>query len=103
MNSNDVIDQLAAEISICYKCSERGNLVCSEDVAEHVQKEANMDENVVYLHCTNCNEYIPVMGISMEEGFQKTKNAGPATNSTSRNAICPCGSGRKFKRCCGKN
>lgn len=28
--------------------------------------------------------------------------APPATATVSRNAPCPCGSGRKFKRCCGR-
>ena len=27
--------------------------------------------------------------------------AGPT--SSSRNALCPCGSGKKYKRCCGQN
>jgi len=26
----------------------------------------------------------------------------PAVRSISRNARCPCGSGRKYKRCCGR-
>ena len=27
----------------------------------------------------------------------------PQTHQTPRNALCPCGSGAKYKRCCGKN
>ncbi len=31
-------------------------------------------------------------------------NTGPArSNKTGRNELCPCGSGRKYKRCCGAN
>jgi len=32
------------------------------------------------------------------------RTARPALESAlpSRNAVCPCGSGRKYKRCCGK-
>ena len=32
------------------------------------------------------------------------RTARPARDSAlpSRNAVCPCGSGRKYKRCCGK-
>lgn len=29
--------------------------------------------------------------------------ATPADPQTPRNALCPCGSGQKFKRCCGKD
>jgi len=29
--------------------------------------------------------------------------AGHVTHSVGRNAPCPCGSGKKFKKCCGKN
>ena len=34
----------------------------------------------------------------------KTLNANMDNNNTdiSRNALCPCGSGKKYKRCCGK-
>lgn len=27
----------------------------------------------------------------------------PSSQTTGRNEPCPCGSGRKFKQCCGKN
>jgi hypothetical protein len=33
----------------------------------------------------------------------KTENPSPTANQTPRNALCPCGSKLKFKRCCGKN
>ena len=33
----------------------------------------------------------------------KTLNANMDNNTDiSRNALCPCGSGKKYKRCCGK-
>ena len=31
-----------------------------------------------------------------------SKNNSPASVNISRNALCPCGSGKKYKRCCGK-
>ena len=31
-----------------------------------------------------------------------SKNNSPANVNISRNALCPCGSGKKYKRCCGK-
>ena len=34
---------------------------------------------------------------------QKSEGSNPAiTRPTARNSPCPCGSGRKFKKCCGK-
>jgi hypothetical protein len=30
-------------------------------------------------------------------------NSSLSTSQTPRNALCPCGSGDKYKRCCGKN
>ena len=30
------------------------------------------------------------------------RNAQPASGKVGRNTPCPCGSGRKYKRCCGK-
>ena len=31
-----------------------------------------------------------------------SKNNSPTDVNISRNALCPCGSGKKYKRCCGK-
>ncbi len=44
----------------------------------------------------------PIVSMSpVESGsFCKTENTSP---STPRNAPCPCNSGEKYKRCCGKN
>lgn len=38
-----------------------------------------------------------------KELIKKTKKIDPikASETTDRNAPCPCGSGRKFKKCCG--
>ena len=35
--------------------------------------------------------------------FSAGKKAAPAGNKIGRNAPCPCGSGKKYKRCCGAN
>ena len=31
-----------------------------------------------------------------------SKNNSSVNGNISRNALCPCGSGKKYKRCCGK-
>ena len=33
---------------------------------------------------------------------QKREKEKPVAVAVGRNALCPCGSGRKYKRCCGK-
>jgi len=35
--------------------------------------------------------------------FSAGKKAAPTGNKVGRNASCPCGSGKKYKRCCGAN
>jgi len=37
-----------------------------------------------------------------EHGLEGPKRVVPATHMPRRNAPCPCGSGKKFKNCCGK-
>ena len=42
----------------------------------------------------------------ISEIIMKDNNSSNKSNQTnnniSRNALCPCGSGKKYKRCCGK-
>ena len=35
-----------------------------------------------------------------EKDFYRTVPAQPSRTRTAKNALCPCGSGKKFKRCC---
>jgi hypothetical protein len=41
------------------------------------------------------------MALLMLGLFKKKKRPDPPAVSVTRNAPCPCGSGRKYKRCCG--
>ena len=36
------------------------------------------------------------------DGKEKEKSAPKRVNKTGRNDACPCGSGKKYKQCCGK-
>ncbi|MBS1823993.1 MAG: SEC-C domain-containing protein [Acidobacteria bacterium] len=52
----------------------------------------------------------PVETDESDESIESTEPAEsaeshdtPQTHQTPRNALCPCGSGAKYKRCCGKN
>jgi uncharacterized protein YecA (UPF0149 family) len=38
----------------------------------------------------------------LNKGDNLSKNNSPVNANISRNALCPCGSGKKYKRCCGK-
>jgi len=44
--------------------------------------------------------YLLVQNLRMRSGSAR-KTAPAAKDPPSRNAPCPCGSGKKFKRCCG--
>ena len=38
-----------------------------------------------------------------EESTDKVSNTVRGKGVVSKNALCPCGSGKKYKRCCGKD
>ena len=40
--------------------------------------------------------------IVTKENNQPNKSNEANVNNISRNSLCPCGSGKKYKRCCGK-
>ena len=44
----------------------------------------------------------PSVSNMLNKGDNLSKNNSPANANISRNALCPCGSGKKYKRCCGK-
>lgn len=53
------------------------------------------------------NEYLlnynqRLMQLSEEAGSQSTQNYRRETPKVGRNETCPCGSGKKYKKCCGK-
>jgi preprotein translocase subunit SecA len=46
--------------------------------------------------------HILMLNIEVEPKQDTTPNQTALDNSTSRNALCSCGSGKKYKHCCGK-
>ncbi len=40
---------------------------------------------------------------TQNENWVRSAKSNPASVQTPRNATCPCGSGQKYKRCCGTN
>jgi preprotein translocase subunit SecA len=44
----------------------------------------------------------PSVSNMLNKGDNLSKNNSPASDNIPRNALCPCGSGKKYKRCCGK-
>ena len=44
----------------------------------------------------------PSVSNMLNKGDNLSKNNSPVSANISRNALCPCGSGKKYKRCCGK-
>ena len=71
----------------------------------------NTDETAQYV-AEKCNEHgwIYIIGFEMDKpedisDLEKMLNPiKPATSEKiNRNALCPCGSGKKYKKCCGSN
>ena len=40
--------------------------------------------------------------IRTNDGKEKAKNTPKRVKKIGRNELCPCGSGKKYKQCCGK-
>ena len=43
------------------------------------------------------------MESSMNDGIQTNQNTPVISKKIARNEPCPCGSGKKYKQCCGKS
>lgn len=50
------------------------------------------------------NNYKNTLPIWVYNGYSKKEvNSMPKEKKVGRNDPCPCGSGKKYKKCCGKN
>lgn len=47
-------------------------------------------------------ELLKTIGIDLNKFFHNLNNNGLLRTKTRRNATCPCGSTKKYKKCCGK-
>jgi len=56
----------------------------------------NIARWVVTLNARRLANYLPMQGIDSRMSSASTKKVG-------RNEPCPCGSGKKYKKCCGLN
>jgi len=50
----------------------------------------------------NTVEQKPVQKVQMNDGKEKVSNGPKKSDKVGRNQKCPCGSGKKYKNCCGK-
>ncbi len=63
---------------------------------EKVVAEANLFANVILDHGPNAKESIDELNAVLNKGVTILVDKVP-----SRNALCLCGSGKKYKKCCG--
>ncbi len=67
----------------------------------------NIDQNVssfllkAEIRQNTIEEKKPVR-VQMNDGKEKVSNGPKKTQKIGRNQLCPCGSGKKYKQCCGK-
>jgi hypothetical protein len=91
-------------ITTCSTCGGLMEILDYEDIPEDVDLELNIDpgENGFYLHCPACDKYAVggFGGSSCDE--PPASKSSTLISTPSLNAPCPCGSGKKYKRCCGK-
>ncbi|EKT4479065.1 SEC-C domain-containing protein [Pseudomonas putida] len=66
---------------------------CKNGVIRNVKVSGDVPTAVLLQNTSNCRI----------EGLTTNQNAGPRTfkQKVGRNEACPCGSGEKYKRCCG--
>lgn len=95
------LNEFGSEMSICSICGGQGKIVRSQDMPEDVRAQFSSEEEVICCYCEACNEYSPVMGGSLD--LAEVDQPKRLASTTPRNAPCPCGSGKKYKRCCGSS
>ena len=47
-------------------------------------------------------QFLALLVVLITIGLIRIMRTSPAISDTGRNDLCPCGSGKKYKRCCGK-
>ena len=75
---------------------------------EYLVQEDNVDKKLIYKPIPRAAEALKAVGemllderkIKFKENLNKTQNK---KEKIGRNDLCPCGSGKKYKKCCGKN
>lgn len=63
----------------------------------------NYDISIVFMHNYVKFEMINYLGIKKDQPIRYSKFPTIIPSSTPQNALCPCGSGKKYKRCHGLN
>ena len=82
--------------------TEKGQVDDDEGVVEFIAKACSL-QNTMELH--EVSRFIKVAGqwVYVSRDVRGSRNeAGRETAKAGRNTPCPCGSGKKFKRCCGR-
>jgi hypothetical protein len=97
------------QIPVCEECGEIcrnicsvcGNLFCNDCMPDGYITVVDDDTGKEILYCEDCHPdngiRCPTCGQMFPEARFQLKSDTPA-----RNAPCPCGSGKKYKKCCGK-
>lgn len=103
-NEKDLMEWMSHEqILICRACGNHRVEMSFDDIPPARQAEFDVaPETIDYcLYCSHCDEYSVIAGggSSWEDRAPKSKSF---IGTPSRNKPCPCGSGRQYKRCCGK-
>ena len=80
-------------------------VACRQGLASHTQGEV---EFIARYQCDGENRQLHELSQFVKQQGRwfylrgEIRPAGAVMGKTARNAPCPCGSGRKFKRCCAK-
>jgi hypothetical protein len=104
-NEKDLMEWMLHEQEFpCVSCGNPRVRIPFGDLSPEEQAEFNVDPSTVEycLYCSHCDNYSVISrgGSSFEDRAPKSKLL---KGSPSLNSPCPCGSGKKYKRCCGKN
>lgn len=99
---------LDERIKTCVTCGSTRKRLAFEDLpAErktYFETKLNTDiKEIEYcLYCSHCDEYSVICGSFSSFDDDPASEAPRFAGNPAQNAPCPCGSGKKYKRCCGK-
>ncbi|MBN8853011.1 MAG: SEC-C domain-containing protein [Sphingobacteriales bacterium] len=103
---NDPFKQLQeTDITACPTCGYLRDTLAYEDLPSDAKFElGNPDgDNNFYLYCSTCDKYTMGGFGGLSFDIDQPPKSSTFSAQPSLNAVCPCGSGKKYKRCCGKS
>lgn len=86
----------------CSVCGSEYEIMSVNEVPKDVRETFPKEASIAFF-CNNCNEYTYGGTGSFDDFESEESSKIKFVSKPALNSLCPCGSGKKYKRCCGRN